>query len=714
MLVAVPSAIAFGVTILSPLGGGFAAQGALAGVLGAAVIGLVAASLGGTPRLISTPCAPAAAVLSAFAIHAVETGASAQSALVMLALVGLVCGVLQIAFGAIGLGRLIKYMPYPVVSGYMIGVGLIIIVSQIPKFLGVPKDQALWQSLISPSTWTTQAVIVGAVTAAAMTLAPRLTRAVPGPVIGLAAGVAAYLGLAAADPSLFRVENNALVVGTLPVSASGLLELTMARGRSVMELGAAALRDVLIPGLTLAVLLSIDTLKTCVVTDALTGGRHQSNRELVGQGCGNIAAALVGGVQGAGAMGATMVNISGGASTRRSGMTEGALALAALLVLAPLIAWIPVASLAAILIVIGVRMIDWHSLHMIRSRATVLDFIVIISVVVVAESVGLIAASGVGIGLAMLLFIREQIRGTVVFRKADGSHMRSKQMRLPDEMAILAKRGDRTVIFELQGSLFFGTTDQLYTVLEPELDPRTYVILDFRRVQSIDVTAAHMLERIEDALAERNTYLLFSCLPKQVPSGQDMSRYFDEVGLVRPDRRALTFDNLDAAIEWAENRILEEARIEREGERPLQLEEIELFRGRKAETLAALEARMERRAVKEGDTLFRHGDPGAELFLIRRGKVRIMLPIDEKQGHHLANFGRGDFYGEMSFLDREARTADSVAASDGELFVLPRAEFDALALEHRALAANLLEGLARMLAIRLRYANAELRLLQAS
>jgi SulP family sulfate permease len=714
MLVAVPSAIAFGVTILSPLGGGFAAQGALAGVLGAAVVGLVAASLGGTPRLISAPCAPAAAVLSAFAIQAVASGASAQSALVMLALVGLVCGVLQIAFGTIGLGRLIKYMPYPVVSGYMIGVGLIIIMSQIPKFLGVPKGQALWQSLISPSSWTIQAIIIGAVTAAAMTLAPRLTRAVPGPVIGLAGGLAAYFGIAATDPSLLSVENNSLVVGTLPVSASGLLELTMARGRSVMELGITALREVLIPGATLAVLLSIDTLKTCVVTDALTGARHQSNRELVGQGCANVAAALVGGVQGAGTMGATMVNISGGGSTRRSGMTEGALALAALLVLAPLIAWIPVASLAAILIVIGVRMIDWDSLHLLRSRSTVLDFVVILSVVAVAETVGLIAASAVGVGLAMVLFIREQIRGTVVHRKADGSHMRSKQMRLPDEMAILTKRGDRTVILELQGSLFFGTTDQLYTVLEPELDPRTYVILDFRRVQSMDLTAAHMLERIEDALAERNTYLLFSCLPKQVPSGQDMSRYFDEVGLVRPDRRALSFADLDAALEWVENRILEEARLEHDAERPLQLEEIELFRGRKAETLAALEARMERRAVKDGEALFRHGDPGAELFLIRRGKVRILLPVGEKQGHHLATFGRGDFFGEMSFLDGEPRSADAIAASDTDLFVLPRAEFDALALEHRALAANLLEGLARMLAIRLRYANAEVRLLQVS
>ena len=714
MLVAVPSAIAFGVTILAPLGGSFAGQGALAGVLGAAAVGLVAASLGGSPRLISAPCAPAAAVLSAFAISAAERGTAPESALAMLMLIGLVCGAMQLLFGAIGLGRLIKYMPYPVVSGYMTGVGLIIVLSQIPKFLGAGKGQTLWEVLSAPAAWNPHALVVGVVAAATMALAPRFIKAVPAPVVGLVAGVAAYLGIAAGDASLLRLPGNPLVVGSLGVSAAGLLDPAMARWRSIPNLGLEALRDVLIPGATLAVLLSIDTLKTCVVTDAITRSRHESNRELLGQGCGNIAATLLGGVQGAGTMGATLVNIAGGAQTRRSGITEGALALAALLILAPLIAWIPIAALAAILIVIGIRMVDWASLHMVRSRSTVLDFVVIVAVVVVAETVGLIAASGVGIGLAMLLFVREQLRGTVVHRRSYGSEMRSKQMRLPGEMAILASHGDRAVIFELQGSLFFGTTDQLYSALEPELNSRSYVILDMRRVQSVDVTAAHVLERVAETLAERKAYLVFSQLPTHVPSGQDMGRYFDEVGLVKPERHALTFGELDAALEWVENRILEEARIERETERPLELQDIELFKGRKVETLAALAACMETRSYSDGQTIFRRGDGGDELFLIRRGKVRIMLPLDTKHGHHLATFGRGDFFGEMAFLDREQRSADAVAAGEAEIFVLPRARFDALAHEHKVLAANLLEGLARSLAIRLRYANAELRLLQAS
>ena len=712
MLVALPSAIAFGVTILSPLGGSYAAQGALAGILGATALGLVCSAFGGAPRLISAPCAPAAAVLAALAIELTQKGVAPEAAILMLTLVGLICGALQIVFGAAGLGRLIKYMPYPVVSGYLSGVGLIIIFSQIPKFLGVPKGVPLKESLTSPSMWLWQGIAVGVVTVAVMTLAPKLTKAVPAAILGLTAGVLAYFGLAMADESLLVLAGNAHVVGPLGSSETGFGDAITGRWMAIGNLELGGLADLLVPGLTLAVLLSIDTLKTCVVTDALTRTRHNSDRELVAQGLGNLASLTIGGVPGAGTMGATLVNISSGGKTRLSGLFEGALSLLAFLVLGGLIAWVPIASLSGILIVIGVRMFDWNSLHLLRQRSTVLDFVVIVAVVVVALTVSLIAASGVGIALAILLFIRAQIGGSIVRRKTLGSQTRSKQMRLPEEMELLEKHGDRAAVFELQGSLFFGTTDQLYTALEPDLKTRTYVILDMRRVQSVDVTAAHVLELVEDVLAERNAYLIFSQLPLNVPTGQDMRQYFDEVGLVRKEHHVRAFGELDEALEWVENRILREARLQRAEEHPLELQEVELFKGRKQETLAALEACMDKRVFKAGESIFRRGDGGDELFLIRRGSVRIMLPLDDKQSHHLATFGRGDFIGEMAFLDRASRSADAFAFSDTDLYALSRQRFDTLAEEHKRLAITLLEGLARMLAIRLRYANAELRLLQ--
>ena len=712
MLVALPSAIAFGVTIYASLGGSFAAYGALAGILGATALGLVASLAGGTKRLITAPCAPAAAVLSAFAIQQIEMGTPQATVLILLAVLALMAGAMQLAFGFAGLGSLIKYMPYPVVSGYLSGVGLIIIGSQVPKFLGAPSGTSLWQALTLPAQWQWPGIAVGVVTIAVMVLAPRFTKVVPAAILALLAGIATYFGLALGDPAMLQLEKNQLVVGALSGGGS-FTEGMAARWEGLRGIELGALKNLLVPALTLAVLLSIDTLKTCVVLDALTRSRHDSNRELIGQGLGNVTAGLIGGMPGAGTMGATLVNISSGAASRLSGVMEGVLALLTFLLLGKLVAWVPVAALAGILIVIGVRMIDRHSLQFLKFRHTIFDFAVILAVVTVALTVGLIPASGTGIVLAIVLFIREQIRGSIVRSKVYGNQSFSKQTRLREDMEILAEKGDQAAIFELQGSLFFGTASQLYAILEPEIKARKYILLDMRRVQTIDVTAAHMLEQIRDMMAEKKGFLVFAHLPHNLPSGLDMNQYFDQMELAPYKSAARIFDELDAAQEWVENRIIKEAALDRAEEKPLNLHEVGVFKGRKEATLAALELRFEKRSIKAGEKIFARGDAGDELFLIRKGTVRVILPLDNGKARHLSSFGRGDFFGEMAFLDGDARSADAIAFTDAELFVISRKTFDAIAEEHKKVALNLMEGLASVLASRLRYTNVELQALES-
>ena len=140
MMVALPAAIAFGVTIYSAVAPSHAALGALAGIVGATVIGLIASTLGGTDRLISAPCAPAAAVLAAFAIELVRQGVASSVIVLLMIMLGVIAGLIQILLGFVGIGRLIRYIPYPVVSGYLSAVGLIIIGSQIPRFVGAAPD----------------------------------------------------------------------------------------------------------------------------------------------------------------------------------------------------------------------------------------------------------------------------------------------------------------------------------------------------------------------------------------------------------------------------------------------------------------------------------------------------------------------------------------------------------------------------------------------
>jgi SulP family sulfate permease len=711
MLVALPAAIALGVTIYLPLGASYAAQGALAGILGATALGLIAPALGGSNRLITAPCVPAAAVLSAFAIEYMHGGGNYESGVLLLSMVGLLCGLLQILFGVARLGSLIKYMPYPVVSGYLSGVGLIMIVNHTPKLLGAPKGAHLWQALAAPELWKWQGIVVGVVTIVVMIATPKVIRVLPSAIFALLAGILTYFGLGLADSALLTLEGNTLVVGSLG-GGGGLTGAMADRWISMGGMSLDQITSVAIPALTLAVLLSIDTLKTCVVVDALTRSRHNSNRELIAQGLGNAASALIGGVPGAGTMGPTLVNIASGAVSRFSGIFEGALALLIFVFLGALISWVPVAALSAILMVVGARMIDKNSINYLKQRSTMMDFAVVAAVVVTALKVSLIAASGVGIVLAVFLFIREQIGGAVVRRKIRCDEVFSKRVRTHEEMEILVSLGGCAVVVELQGSLFFGTTNQLYSALEPELKTREYVILDMRRVQSVDVTAAHMLDQVKAMLAERQGFLIFSQLPQNLPSGRDMQEYFDQIGLVRPESPVRLFNELDEALEWVEDRIIEKAAIQRGEETLLELYEIEIFRNRKEQTLATFEQSMEKRSYKAGEKIFMRGDSGDELFLIRRGAVRIMLPLSGKQSHHLGTFGRGAFFGEMAFLDGNARSADAVAFSDTDLYVLSRKAFDKVAEEHKKLALGLMEGVASVLASRLRYTNAELRALE--
>jgi SulP family sulfate permease len=712
MLVALPASIAFGVTIYAAIGPTHAALGALAGIVGASVIGLVASTFGGTDRLISAPCAPAAAVLSAFAIGMVHDGVPAGNIVLMLLMLGILAGGFQVLFGFVGIGQLIKYIPYPVVSGYLTGVGLIIIGSQLSKLVGAPSGTPWHQSLISPWMWDWQALVVGGATIAGILLGPGITKRLPGMIIGVLAGVLTYFGLAMQDASLLELTNNPLIIGPLGVSGEGYFASITERWHEIGDLRLSQVGALFGSALTLAVLLSIDTLKTCVVLDQMTRSRHNPNRELVAQGAANIASCSVGGIPGAGTMGATLINLSSGATTRASGLVEGVLALLSALLLSNFIAWIPVSALAAGLIVVGFRMIDREPLRFIQSSATVFDFGVVVAVVVVALSVGLIAASGVGVALAIVLFLREQIGGTVVRHKFYVNQMSSNWHRPESETRILEQKGDQAVIFELQGSLFFGTTQQLYGLIEAEIKTRKFIILDMKRVMSVDVTAAHLLNQLRDSLAETGAMLLLSNVRENLPNGRNLRAFLDQTGVTEKHDTVRLFPELDSAIEWVEDRILGEVeRAVPEPETAMLLSEMELFKGRKDETLVDLEARLTSRICAAGETVYSRGEPGDALYMIRRGSVKIFAPIGAGRTRHIATFGRGDFFGGLAFLDGRPRGNDAIAAVETEFFVLSLEQFNAISDEHKRLAFTLLSAISRTLALRLRHADTEIAML---
>jgi SulP family sulfate permease len=716
MLVALPSSIAFGVLVYSAMGNEYVGAGALAGIIGAAALGVIAPIFGRTSGLISAPCAPAAAVLSALVVGLVGdvSGFNPADVLSMMALTVIFSALLQVFYGIIGGGRLIKFVPYTVVSGYMSGVGVIIALGQIPKLFGLDKGIPLIKGLASPELWRWQGLVVGLITIAVMIATPKITRKVPAAILGLLGGIIAYFVLALFSSGLMELQGNPLIIG--PIKASGSFFGAIAgRLTTLFSINLISIRTILVPALTLSVLLSIDTLKTCVVLDALTRSRHKSDRELIGQGIGNMVSFLTGGIPGAGTMGPTLINVTSGGRTPRSGIIEGVLVVMTLLLLGQLFAWVPIGALAGILLVISYRMFDWRNmLRLLRYPAGRLDFAVIAFVILVAVTVDLIAASGVGIAVAILLFIRDQIRGSVIRRKRGLDQVSSKTSRLDAEREVLNKHGDEAVFCELQGNLFFGTTDQLFTQLETDLRTKRYILLDMRRVQSMDYTAAHLFEQMQAQLEERGGRLLFTGMATGLHDQRDFEGYLAQLGVVRQGGGGIMVsETLDSALEWMEDRILEAYNMAQEDSaQPLELKDFELFRKFDEKTLKGLAACVTEMSVPQGQKVVSQGDPGDKIYLVRRGSVRILLPLKGNTQYHLATIGQGDFFGELSFIDGSIRSADVEAKVQTDLFVLSRSRLNEQSHADPVFGVQVFARLAQAVGKRLRHTDAELQALE--
>jgi len=710
MLVALPSAIAFGIIIYSPMGSQYAGNAAVAGMIGTVALGLIAPLLGGTPRLITAPCAPAAAVLSVFVGQLVEGDAMPMEAIPLyVSLVALSAGIIQYLAGCFGGGKFIKYIPYPVVAGYLSGVGILILLGQLPKLLGLPKGLNLLQGVLQPFVWNGTSLFVGFVTIAAMLLAPRFLRLIPAAIVALLSGIGAYFALAVLNPSLLTVTNNPLIIG--PISSSGpeAFRTAVSQWDYLGFVSAKGFTMIIVPFLTLAVLLSVDTLKTCVILDVMTQSRHKSNKELMGQGLGNIASALAGGIPGSGTMGPSLVNLASGGQTWLSGLFAGVFAALVFFLLGKFMAWIPLAALAGVLIVIAVRMLDTNSLQLLKHKSTVFDFLVILAVVISAVSMSLIVAAGVGTAMAIVLFLREQIRSSVVRRKFFGNQKFSKKRRVTAELSILESQGKGTIICELQGQLFFGTTDQLFTELESHLAECSFVVLDMRRVQSVDFTAANMLKQIHNRVKEKQGYLVLASIPLNLPTGQNVKAYLASLGFTETGMNLKFYQDLDSALEWVEDEIIKASSSgDKDTRHALPLRDFDFFSGFPDAAIEKLFVTITEKSFHPGEMIFSMGDKSDQIYFVRKGTVKIGLPLTGGLVHHLLTLSRGDFFGEMSFLDKGTRSAAAIAADDVMLYILSRKQFEKISEAHPEIAGIFFERLAYAISQRLRLTNIEL------
>ena len=485
MVVALPVSLGFGIA---------SGMGPAAGLYGAIAVGFFAAVFGGTRSQISGPTAPMAVAMAVVLTTHADTLPEALT-------VVLLAGLLQVLLGLSRIGRFVAYTPHVVVSGFMSGIGIIVIVLQMMPLLGADSasggvigavralPDALGNANMSALTIAVVTLVVG------FLWPRRLSRYAPGPLVALIAGT--LLGV------LWL--HDAPVIGEIPTGLPGLAWEMPAAGFLVTALQ---------PALILALLGSVDSLLTSLVADSLTGQRHNPDRELIGQGIGNMVAGLFGALPGAGATMGTVINIRSGGTTRASGALRALLVLAVVLGLGRFAEPIPLAALAGVLMKVGWDIMDRRLLvriHRLRSQ----HLAVMLVTLVLTVSVDLITAVAIGLIAGGLAHARQlerlELDSVISVPLLDWTFFGEDS-----ELGTTDRFSARVGMVVLRGSFTVSSANKLVSVIGSEIGDHEVVIFDFSDTTYIDDSAAMMIEQLIEVASRSDTACVMMALPDPV------------------------------------------------------------------------------------------------------------------------------------------------------------------------------------------------------
>jgi len=722
-IIALPLALAFGVVAFAPLGANFASQGALACLYGAILTSFFASFFGGTPTQITGPTGPMSVMIAAmitsnlhsYSISEIKAGPELNLILSLVFFAVLLGGIVQVFLGICGGGKLIKYIPYPVIAGFMNGVAMIIFLSQVKPFLGLTSDQTITDIFIGVAkpSWIT--IVVGTTTIVTVIMAPKYLKGVPGALMGLIAGLGCYFILGwLAKPDLLVVQGNSLIIGNIPTDIPKP-KMVLNFLNLLGEMDISTWIAILVPALTLGMLGSIDSLLTSLVADVVTKTRHNSRQELIGQGIGNIIAATFGGLPGAGSTVRTLANVQNGGRTRLSGMICGLAVFLILMLFGKYARYIPYSVLAGILMVTSSRMVDTWSFKLIKQKSTLRDMAIVVLVAGTTVLVSLMVAVGLGVLITTILFIRDQITRSVIKNKILGSQIHSKKVRTTDEIEHLEKEGHRIVVYQLDGSIFFGTADSLMKEIEMDIKGAEIVILDFRLVKEVDLTGVQILRQVNDQLLEKGKHLVLSYVTNVEYGKQHrVSTFLRDIKVLDQIGQDKVFIDTDRALEWAENYLLQnDGVISALEARRVDIKKMKIFQYLNDEEIDKISQILMNFSYKADEVIFKEGDEGDIMYLVSIGCVSILFDINQgERKKRVASFGEGVFFGDMALLEEKPRSATAVADGDTELYALTRTDFLKLLETESKIASKIQLGIARELSARLRATSDELRTLE--
>jgi len=520
-VIALPLALAFGVA---------SGVGAAAGLYGAIFVGLFASIFGGTKPQISGPTGPITVVVAAIV-------ASYPGNFKLIFATILLAGLFQILLGISKVGNFIRYVPYPVISGFMSGIGVIIIILQINPLLGLETQGTPIKTILNLgdvlSKFNLQSLILGLVTLLIVFRTPaKIGRIVP--------------------PSLIALISITVVSVLLGFNVNRIGEIPT--GLPNFQFPVISLEDimVIIPlALTVAILGAVDSLLTSLVSDSLTKQTHNSDKELIGQGIGNTISALFGGIAGAGATMRTVVNIKTGGKTPLSGIIHGVFLLVLLLGAAPLASHIPMTVLAGILIKVGFDIIDYKFMKVIN-HAPRRDLAVMVLVFVLTVFDDLIFAVGAGIVLSCLLFASRISRK---FKITIDDYKQTHQHEEEEHIEELSRYKIRMV--NIDGEFFFGSASRVLTRVDDLLGTE-YLVINCESIPDMDISAVFALEDIIVRMRDKGIKVFLVLADKSV------TKQFLRLGVMKLVGRNNIFYDKCAAI----NKAREMISIKNEGNLP--------------------------------------------------------------------------------------------------------------------------------------------------
>lgn len=707
-----PIGISLGIFTFEPFGPQYAALGAAAGVYGAVLVTLLPVLFGSRAAIINVPRSVTAVFVAAMVIevtagHRAVWGAPPNPDFLYAAVFFFLAlsGAFMALIGLFRLGTLVKYLPHSVMAGFMNAVAILLAIAQLPGLLGMPAGSSAAEVFVVPEAIRPGAIVVAAVTLAALALPGIKATRLPPFIVGLVAGTLAHhalanLGFAA---SLGPLLGEASAPYPRLDTALGFRELldNAAFIQALPALAAGAFG--------LALLASLDSLLLMKAFERMTHERHHSQREIARMGVANTLAACVGAIPCSMSLAASQANHATGGRTGLSAAAHSVIALVIVLAVGPVLAAVPRAVVAALLLSIAFVVIDRPTLATIRKLAgggvrnrarLATDVLVMLAVASIAMLASVPLAVVAGLAIAVLSFL-VNMSHSVVRRVVLGDAIRSRRSRGAGQMELLAQMGSRIAVMELEGVIFFGTADDLLDRIDRSLrEGARHIIIDLGRVHDVDTTGAQILIQISERVKARGGTLVIS----HAAPGQPQYEFLVDTGVVAHLGAAAFAPDTDRALEIAENDLLTAEGGDPSVRAEIPLRALGLFARLTPAELAVLEPHLARRGFSRGEFVFREGDPGDDLYVIAMGTASVYR-VDGDKSLRLVTFGEGTVFGEMALLDAKPRSA-SVQA-DGALvcYVMSRASFDEMVAKHPAIALRMLTSLARELGRRVRFAN---------